>query len=147
MNNFTGSSSKNLAIDTMIHINTRKQSDLQKSLALYTHMAEAELANIPADLQDMAKDGAINITDFIETADDENGTIAESIENYRRWAEKIDETSGSIEDLNTTLRQLELDKFKNMADDYTQLLEQITRSTDRINTLMDTQEMQNEGKI
>ncbi|MCI8370880.1 MAG: hypothetical protein HFI75_00500 [Lachnospiraceae bacterium] len=140
MNNFTGSAAKNLAIDSLIKINTDKQSDLQKSLSLYTHMAEEELAKIPAQFQQMAQNGAVNITDFIETADDENGTIAEAIENYRKWAEKVDETSNSIEELNSTLRQLELDKFNNIADDYTKLLDTITLSTDKLNALIDTQE-------
>jgi len=140
MNNFTGSAAKNLAIDTLIQIDAGKQSDLHKSLSLYTHMAEEELAKIPEQFQEMAKNGAINITDFIETADDENGTIAEAIENYRKWADKVDEVSLSIEELNTTMRQLELDKFKNIAADYTKLLDQITQSTSRLETLMDTQE-------
>lgn len=137
MNNFTGSAAKNLSIDSLVKLNTTKQSDLQKSLALYTHMAEQELAKIPEQFHDMAKNGALNITDFIG---DGNGDIAEAIESYRKWADKVDETTNSIEELSSTLKQLQLDKFTNIADDYTKLLDQITQSTDKLNTLIDTQE-------
>ena len=140
LNNFTGASAKNIAIDSLISINSQKQSDIEKSISLYKDMADELFNQIPAQYRGAAKDGAISITDFIETDSDSDKSVAETIEEYRSLADKVSDYENQLLELDETIKKLHTDKFNNIKNDYDIKLDAISSSTEKLEKISELQE-------
>lgn len=137
LDNLTGSKSKNHLIDTLESIYSTKQNDLRQGLAMYSKMAQEELAKIPDQFREAAQNGALGITDFIG---DGNDDLVEAIENYRKLAEKVGDLENQVAELDATIRKLQVDKFKNIADDYEKLIGITDDYRDKIQSVIDLEE-------
>ena len=137
LDNLTGSSAKNTLVGTLEGIYTTKQSDLKQGIDMYTQYAEQELAKIPEQFRAAAQNGALGITDFIG---DGNDDVVEAIENYRNFAEKVGDLENEVAELDATIRQLQVDKFKNIADDYEKLINLTDNYRDKTQAIIDLEE-------
>ncbi len=137
LNNLTGSKAKNHLADTLESMYSVKQSDLRQGISMYSKMAQEELAKIPGQFRQAAQDGAFGITDFIG---DGNDGLVEAIQNYRKLAEKMGDLEGQAAKLEATIRKLQVDKFKHIAEDYEKLTGITDDYRDKIQSVMDLEE-------
>lgn len=139
LDNFVGSSAKNLTIDNLINANDIKKSNLESAIQEYTNLAEEEFSKIPARFQDLAKNGGIAVAEFIGDGNDE---VTEAIDNYQKWSDKVTDLNKDLDELSGTLKELQLQKFNNIADDYEKQLDVISSYTEKLNNVIDMQEKQ-----
>ena len=111
-----GSMSKNILIAGKMGIVSEEIKDYASALTMYQQKASEELAKLPEDLQNKIKNGAIDITTLLG----ENGEeVNKVLEDYKKWADKVNDCNQQLIALKETLRDLALDKFNNIAQDYT----------------------------
>lgn len=115
LDNVSGSFAKNNLIDAELGITEEKFNNYTDALATYTQKANEALSKLPADIAAKVKDGAVALTDFIG---DGNKDVVEAIKEYESWADKVSDCKQELEELKTTIRQLELEKFNNIMDDF-----------------------------
>ena len=115
LDNVSGSFAKNNLIDAELGITEEKFNNYTDALAMYTQKANEALSKLPADIAAKVKDGAVALTDFIG---DGNKDVVEAIKEYESWADKVSDCKQELEELKTTIRQLELEKFNNIMDDF-----------------------------
>lgn len=116
MNNVFGADAKNTLLSTQIGILDEEVSNYTDALAMYRQKANEALSGLDSDLQDKIVNGAVQIADFIG---DGNEAVVEAMEAYQGWADEVNGCTQKLEELKTQIRQLELDKFNNIADDFT----------------------------
>lgn len=83
---------------------------------MYKQKAEEALSVIPDELAQKVKDGAVSLTEFIGEG---NKDLVQAIKNYQSWADKVQTCSEKLVELKVTLRKLELQKFNNVVESYT----------------------------
>lgn len=115
MDNISGSSAKNNLIDAELGITGEKFKNYTDALSLYTQKANEALSKLPADIAAKVKDGAVSITDFIG---DGNKDVVEAIKDYETWADKISDCKQELAELQKEIRQIELEKFNNIMEDF-----------------------------
>ena len=116
LENVTGAFAKNNLIDAQIGLNAEKINNYSDALAMYTQKANESLSKLPSDVAAKLKNGAVSVSDYI---DDENGSISEAISNYQNWADKIADCKQELAGLKEAIRDLELAKFNNIMQDFT----------------------------
>lgn len=131
MDNLTGASAKNISIDSLIDLNTQKQSNLRKGIEMYEEYTDILLNRIPSQYREAAKNGAIKL----DSISDSN--VKEAIDNYRTAASSLSDYTEQLEKLNGTLKQLQLDKFNNIADDFENQIGIIEDSVDKLQKIQD----------
>lgn len=131
MDNLTGASAKNISIDSLIDLNTQKQSNLKKGIEMYEEYTDILLNRIPSQYREAAKNGAIKL----DSISDSN--VKEAIDNYRTAASSLSDYTEQLEKLNGTLKQLQLDKFNNIADDFENQIGIIEDSVDKLQKIQD----------
>ena len=134
LENVTGAFAKNNLIDAQIGLNAEKVNNYTDALAMYTQKANEALSKLPSDIADKLKNGAVNISEYI---DDEDGNISEAISNYQNWAEKIAECKQELASLKEAIRDLELAKFNNIMQDFTDQFDLHEGSKDLIDKQID----------
>lgn len=140
-----GSASKNALTDSLIDINKSKMNTLEQVSDLYTRMANEYLAKIPEQYKGLAKEGGLEIDKFIG---DGNSKVADAIKNYQTWADKVDDINSQLIELKQTLKDLEVDKFNNIKDDFDSMYGILDKNKSKIKdvvSLLETQE-QNVGQ-
>ena len=115
LDNVSGSFAKNNLIDAELGITEEKFNNYTDALAMYTQKANEALSKLPADIAAKIKDGAVALTDFIG---DGNKGVVEAIKEYESWADKVADCKQELAELKTAIRQLELEKFNNIMDDF-----------------------------
>ena len=115
LDNVSGSFAKNSLIDAELGITEEKFNNYTDALAMYTQKADEALSKLPADIAAQVKDGAVALTDFIG---DGNKDVAEAIKEYESWAGEIADCKQELAGLQKEIRQLELEKFNNIMDDF-----------------------------
>lgn len=116
MENVTGAFAKNNLIDAQIGINTEKVNNYTDAMAMYTQKANEALSKLPSDIQSKIKDGAVDLTTFIG---DGNEEVVEAINEYSQWADKVSDCKQELAALKEAIRDLELEKFNNIMQDFT----------------------------
>lgn len=135
--NLTGSSARNTILSSLEDIYITKQADLKQGIEMYTSYAEQELAKIPEEFREAAKNGALGITDFIG---DGNDDVVEAIENYRNFSQEVDDLTNEVSELDATIRQLQVDKFNNIAEDYEKLIKLTDDFRDKTQDVIELEE-------
>ena len=115
MDNVAGSFGKNNLINTELGITEEKFNNYTDALSMYTQKANEAFSKIPADIASKVKDGAVALTDFIG---DGNKDIVEAIKDYESWADKVADCKQELAELQKEIRQLELQKFNNIMEDF-----------------------------
>lgn len=115
MNNISGSSAKNNLVDAELGITGEKFKNYTDALSMYTQKANEALSKLPADIAAKVKDGAVSLTDFVG---DGNKDVVEAIKDYESWADKVADCKQELTELKKDIRQLELEKFNNIMEDF-----------------------------
>ncbi|MBD5460709.1 MAG: hypothetical protein HDR26_07175, partial [Lachnospiraceae bacterium] len=115
MDNVSGSFGRNNLVDAQLGINEEKFNNYTDALAMYTQKANEAFAKIPADIASRVKDGAVALTDFVG---DGNKDVVEAIKDYQSWADEISACKEELAKLEKEIRQLELEKFNNIMEDF-----------------------------
>src|SRR5574344_552803 len=136
IDNANSSATKNSLVDMLIGNTQNHKSDIQKAIQMYSQEAQSELARIPSQFKSLAQNGGMAITDFIGSG---NEDVVDAIEKYRSPSSTIDDLTQESQKLIETHNQYQVDKFNNIADDYTKQLDIITTSTDKIQSVIDQQ--------
>ena len=116
LDNVTGSFAKNNLIDAELGITEEKFKNYSDALNMYTQKANDALSKLPADIAAKVKDGAVDLTTFVG---DGNKEVVEAIKDYEQWADKVSDCKQELAELRTAIRQLELEKFNNIMEDFT----------------------------
>lgn len=115
LENVSGSFAKNKLISAEIDLNAEKMNNYSDALAMYSQKASEALSSIPSDLRDKVVNGAVDLTTFIG---DGNEAVVESIKEYQKWSDKISDCQSALAELAETIRDLELEKFNSIMDDF-----------------------------
>lgn len=140
-----GSANKNALVDSLVDINKSKMNTLEQVSDLYTRMANEYLAKIPEQYKGLAKEGGLEIDKFIG---DGNSEVTDAIKDYQTWANKVDDINSQLIELKQTLKDLEVDKFNNIKDDFDSMYSILDKNKSKIKdvvSLLETQE-QNVGQ-
>lgn len=116
MENVFGADAKNALVTAQIGIVDEEINNYTDALAMYRQKANEALSGVSSDLRDKIKDGAVQITDFIGDGTED---VVEAMEAYEGWADKVADCTQKLEELKTQIRQLELQKFNNIIEDFT----------------------------
>lgn len=116
LENVTGSFAKNQLIDAEVNLNAEKINNYTDALAMYTEKANQALASIPNDIAQKIQNGAVDLTTFIG---DGNEEVVDAIKDYEQWADKVADCKQELAELKEEIRQLELEKFNNIVEDFT----------------------------
>lgn len=135
--NAASASDKNALIDEMLALNETKLKNLQAGAEAYESYANVLFNKIPSQYREMARDGAIAITEFAGEADE---ATVEAIENYREWEEKAADLNLQIEELKKNNAELAKQKFDNVADEYDSQIDLIDKQNDKIDAQIDLME-------
>lgn len=106
---------KNNLYDELIEAQKDKANVNQQAVEKYMNHAATLLAEIPAEYHAMAKDGAIDIRNFLG---EEQVEIAEAIEEYREWDAKADEAEIAKLEAIAEISALRLQQIQDIADDF-----------------------------
>ena len=115
LENVTGSFAKNNLIDAQIGITSEKINNYTDAMAMYTQKANEALSKLPSDIQAKIKDGAVDLTTFIGEGNEE---VVEAINEYSSWADKVADCKQELAGLKEAIRDLELEKFNNIMEDF-----------------------------
>lgn len=115
LDNVTGSFAKNNLIDAQLGVTEEKFKNYSDALNMYTQKANEALSKLPSDIAAKIKDGAVDITTFVG---DGNKEVVEAIKDYEQWADKVADCKQELAELRTAIRQLELDKFNNIMEEF-----------------------------
>lgn len=115
LDNVTGSFAKNNLIDAQLGVTEEKFKNYSDALNMYTQKANEALSKLPSDIAAKIKDGAVDLTTFVG---DGNKEVVEAIKDYEQWADKVADCKQELAELRTAIRQLELDKFNNIMEEF-----------------------------
>lgn len=134
LDNVSGSFAKNKLVDAELGVTEEEFNNYTDALAMYTQKANEALSKLPADIAAKVKDGAVALTDFIG---DGNKDVVEAIKEYEAWADKVSDCQQELAGLKKEIRQLELDKFNNIMDDFSNQFNLRGNSKDMISKQID----------
>ena len=115
LDNVTGAFAKNNLIDAQLGVTEEKFKNYSDALNMYTQKANEALSKLPSDIAAKIKDGAVDLTTFVG---DGNKEVVEAIKDYEQWADKVADCKQELAELRTAIRQLELDKFNNIMEEF-----------------------------
>ena len=95
LENAVGISAKKGIYSEIINTEQFKLQELYEGVKLYSDYANKLLARVPDQYKEMAKNGAVAITNFLGEANEE---VVESINNYREWANKVTDLNQQLEE-------------------------------------------------
>ena len=113
LENTVGYAAKNNKIDAIIAKNREKLADLEAGASYYEKYAQKYYDKIDPKYQEMAKNGAIEITDF---AGDASEAMVEAIQSYRDYTQKAADLTQQAEEILTEIRDLAIQRIDNAYD-------------------------------
>lgn len=137
-----GSGNKNALVDSLVDINKSKMNTLEQVSDLYTRMTDEYLAKIPEQYKGLAKEGGLEIDKFIG---DGNSKVADAIKDYQTWADKVDDINSQLIELKQTLKDLEVDKFNNIKDDFDSMYSILDKNKSKIKDVVSLLETQGQN--
>ncbi len=134
LENVAGSNAKNFLIDAQIGIHKESANNYTDALSMYQQKAVEALSKVPENLRQMTVEGSVSMTDFIGSGNEE---IVNAIKDYQQWSDKVSDCRQELVKLKETIRQLELDKFNNIIEDFTNRFDISTNAQSLINKQID----------
>ena len=141
LENAVGISAKKGIYSEIINTEQFKIQELYEGIKLYSDYANKLLAKVPTKYREMAKNGAVAITDFLGEA---NEKVVESINNYREWAKKVTDLNQQLEETKKTIADTHVEIQSMVKDEYDNRISLITSVNDRIQETIDL--LDEEGK-
>ena len=115
LENVNGAAARNTLLDAQSAYNRQMMDEYREALEMYRQRADEALEKLPSDIAERVRDGAVAMDQFIGDA---NEDVVEAIKDYEQWAGKVEECEQQIAELEKALRQLELEKFNNIMNDF-----------------------------
>jgi len=115
LENVVGAFAKNKLVDAQLAVSEEKFKNYSDALRMYSQKAGEALSKLPSDVAAKIQDGAVDLTTFVGDGSQE---VAEAIRDYENWADKVADCKQELAELRTAIRQLELDKFNHIMDDF-----------------------------
>lgn len=106
---------KNSLYEDLVSAEKQKASTYFSAAATYNKKAAQLLSEVPAEYQEMAKNGAIAIKDFIG---DNESEIADAIEEYRTWSSKAEDAENNYLESIAEISAKRLEQLQDIADDF-----------------------------
>lgn len=106
---------KNSLYEDLVNAEKQKASTYFSAAATYNKKAAQLLSEVPAEYQEMAKNGAIAIKDFIG---ENEGEIADAIEEYRTWSSKAEDAENNYLASIAEISAKRLEQLQDIADDF-----------------------------
>lgn len=141
LENAVGISAKKGIYSEIINTEQFKLQELYEGVKLYSDYANRLLAKVPDQYKEMAKNGAVAITNFLGEANEE---VVESINNYREWANKVTDLNQQLEETKKTIADTHVEIQSMVKDEYDNRISLITSVNDRIQETIDL--LDEEGK-
>ena len=135
--NTVGASAKNSLYQQVVDLNYGKMTALNKGIVLYSNKAQEFLNQIPQAYREMAKNGAVALTDFQGEA---NEKVLEAIKNYREWKDKTAELNVELQNIKKNISDINVQMLENISTEYENKIGLITNLNDRIQKQIDLQE-------
>lgn len=118
-----------------------KVKELNEGIKLYTDYSAKLLAKIPDQYKEMAKNGAVAITDFVGEANQE---VVEAINNYREWESKVKDLNQQLEETKKQISETRVQIQEMVKTEYTNEIGLTTVKNDQIQSAIDLLEEQGE---
>ena len=141
LENAVGISAKKGIYSEIINTEQFKLQELYEGIKLYSDYSNRLLAKVPDQYKEMAKNGAVAITDFLGEANQE---VVDSINNYREWAKKVTDLNQQLEETKKTIADTHVEIQNMLKDEYDNRISLITSVNDRIQDTIDL--LDEEGK-
>jgi DNA repair exonuclease SbcCD ATPase subunit len=125
---------KNSLYDDLVGAEKQKASTYFAAAELYNQKATELLSKVPAEYQEMAKNGAIAIKDFIGESE---GEIADAIEEYRTWSTKAEDAENSYLESIAEISAKRLEQLNDIADDFENIVGLVAQHSSLIQAEMD----------
>lgn len=125
---------KNSLYDDLVGAEKQKASTYFAAAEIYNQKATELLSKVPAEYQEMAKNGAIAIKDFIGESE---GEIADAIEEYRTWSTKAEDAENSYLESIAEISAKRLEQLKDIADDFENIVGLVEQHSSLIQAEMD----------
>ena len=106
-----------------------KVKELNEGIKLYTDYSAKLLAKVPDQYKEMAKNGAVAITDFLGEANQE---VVEAINNYREWANKATDLNQQLEETKKRISDLRVETQNMISTEYDNKIGLITNLNDTL---------------
>ena len=103
-------------VDAQLGVTEEKFKNYSDALNMYTQKANEALSKLPSGIAAKVKDGAVDLTTFVGEG---NKDVVEAINDYEKWADKVADCKQELAELKTAIRQLELEKFNNIMEEFT----------------------------
>lgn len=118
-----------------------KVKELNEGIKLYADYSAKLFAKIPEQYREMAKNGAVAITDFVGEANEE---VVEAINNYREWANKVKDLNQQLEETKKQISETRVQIQEMVKTEYDNEIGLITVKNDQIQGEMSLQEEKGE---
>lgn len=106
---------KNSLYEGLVDAEKQKASTYLAAAETYNEKAAQLLSEVPAEYQEMAKNGAIAIKDFVG---ENEGEIADAIEEYRTWSSKAEDAENNYLASIAEISAKRLEQLQDIADDF-----------------------------
>lgn len=126
--------SKDELYDELIKAEKDKSEAYLKAAQKYATQAAAALSGVPAEYQEMARNGAIAIETFLG---EDQVEIAEAIQEYRDWATKADEAENGHLEAIAAISAHRVEQLEDIATDFENIVSIAKSHSDLIQAEMD----------
>lgn len=126
--------SKDELYDKLVKAEKDKSEAYLKAAQRYNVEAEAALSGVPKQYQEMARNGAIAIEDFIG---EDQVEIAEAIQEYRDWAAKADEAENGHLAAIAAISAHRVEQLEDIASDFENIISISQSYSDLLQAEMD----------
>lgn len=114
--NVLGADAKNTLLSQQLAILDEEVNNYTDALNMYKEKADEALSGLDKNLQEKIVNGEISLIDFNGEGNQE---VVEAMQAYEGWADKVAECTQKLQELQKQIRELELAKFNNIVDDFT----------------------------
>lgn len=125
---------KNNLYEGLVDAEKQKASTYLAAAEAYNKKAAQLLSEVPSQYQEMAKNGAIAIKNFIG---ENEGKIADAIEEYRTWSTKAEDAENSYLESIAEISAKRLEQLQDIADDFENIVGLTERHSSLIQAEMD----------
>ncbi len=116
LENVTGSFAKNQLLDQNSNILEERIRNYSDAAKMYQQKALESLSKLDTETQKKILNGSVSLNDYIG---EDSKAVTQAMNDYKGWADKVADCTEELATLQTQLRQLELDKFNHIVQDFT----------------------------
>lgn len=120
--------------DKLVQAEKDKAETYSKASQTYNSKAEDALSRVPEEYRDMARNGAIDIKDFVG---EDQVAVAEAIQEYRDWAAKADEAENKHLEAIAAISAYRVEQLEDIASDFENIIGITQSHSDLLQAEMD----------